>query len=72
MILNSLMGMKVYTSPLAYKAEPAVFSWIDKIIAWNPCNRELLPKPRRVPVTYMFNGNMVVAPEVLADLRNIT
>lgn len=64
--------MKVFTSAFAVEFIPAELSWIDKIVSWNPCNSELLPKPYERPCAYKMGDDVFIAhPSIVANLRNI-
>lgn len=50
---HTLFGMPVYESNLLTKPGPT--TWVDRVIAWNPCNDW---SPPRVPSDEMFMVNM--------------
>lgn len=63
------------SNPLLEVPQPEL-TWIDKIISWNPCNRELLPKApeqkiyiAKDPLNWLSEEVLICAPSMLDRLR---
>lgn len=65
-------GWPVISSPVAVEIQAPDYSWIDRIIAWNPCNRELLPQPIEKPCAYFVRGKgYIMHPLIINFLQRL-
>ena len=68
--MNIWTGLRVMQSNFAVETVDPVLSWVDRVIAWNPCNSELLPQPTIQPCAYKLGGDVIVVhPTILAEMQ---
>ena len=65
------LGLQVYTDERIFDHVPPQLTWIDKVLAWNPCN-PWRPPPRVVPKAqvYRIGTQLVMHPEMLGVLKS--
>ena len=69
MALQTLNGMPVILND-ALEPVQQNLKWWQKIIAWNPCNAELLPPKPKPRDAYIVQGKIIMAPSMYAILKN--
>lgn len=69
--IHAFSGLQVYSSVNAVETIESKLTWVDRVIAWNPCNNDLMPKKETRPACYQYGGKLIAHPSIIADLRNL-
>ena len=66
--IQGFAGMPIILSEMLEPVEQKL-KWWQKVIAWNPCNAELLPPKPKPREAYIFENKLIMAPSMFYELQ---